>query len=330
MTILLWPTMYKGLNSLKYTGKALFKDCLHLTCTVTNDRTRSKDVNAIVFPWDERHHFQGMPKRENSTQYWVFESREIPNLRITDHIYDKYRNIFNWTMSYRKDSDIQNPCIKFRHFRTNVRKPKQILIDIMKKKNKFAALFVKYKGKTQQTAFIEELKTHIPIDIYEEEVQCAKSEYDECIKIMAESYKFFLLFENNLAKDHISEKMLSYIGRPSVPVVYGGGDYRVFPIHSLVDASQFDSAKELAEYLKLVGSNIYLYMDYLDWQLTGDWYKGVTQWCTLCEKLLNSTSKDTKMYDDIYKWYYDSKSVIDLSKAMKNRDQINDIFNYTY
>ena len=57
--------------------------------------------------------------------------------------------------------------------------------------------------------------------------------------MMAETYKFYLSFENSICKGYITEKFFNAMDQNVLTVAYGGGDYdAVAPPHSFVDAMQ--------------------------------------------------------------------------------------------
>jgi hypothetical protein len=78
----------------------------------------------------------------------------------------------------------------------------------------------------------------------------------QCMKVLREDYKFVLAFENSLCTDYVSEKLYTALENGVVPVVYGEADYRAYaPSYSYVNARDFGSPKELAEYLWLLHQN---------------------------------------------------------------------------
>ena len=80
-------------------------------------------------------------------------------------------------------------------------------------------------------------------------------------------YKYYLAFENSVCLDYISEKVHKPFETKTIPIVLGGGQYeRLFPPHSYIDAMDFDSPRELAEYLKYLDQNEDKYMEYFWWR----------------------------------------------------------------
>ena len=54
---------------------------------------------------------------------------------------------------------------------------------------------------------------------------------------------------------------------PVIPVVLGSANYSKFaPPNSYIDVSKFDSAKDLAEFLHYVSSDVQTYNSYFEWK----------------------------------------------------------------
>jgi len=103
----------------------------------------------------------------------------------------------------------------------------------------------------------------IPSDNYNNRLQLKKE--------IISKFKFTFAFENSEAPDYVTEKMFGPLEAGSVPVYYGAPNSKKFAPnnHSVIFASDFRDAKELAEYLKLLDSNDELYNEYLKWKFEG-------------------------------------------------------------
>ena len=91
----------------------------------------------------------------------------------------------------------------------------------------------------------------------------------------------------------------------TVPVVLGGVDYdRFAPPHSFIDLRQFESAKQLADYLLLLDRSDHLYACYFEWKRNYKiTYPTMDGWCDLCRLAHKSHILPTKIYDDIHRWW---------------------------
>jgi len=91
------------------------------------------------------------------------------------------------------------------------------------------------------------------------------------LRILLQSYKFYLAFENSLhCKDYVTEKFFeNAILNNVVPVVWGTRkeDYlRIAPPHSFIHAEDFSSPAELSKYLLYLDTNDTAYREYFRWR----------------------------------------------------------------
>ena len=63
-----------------------------------------------------------------------------------------------------------------------------------------------------------------------------------------------------LGTDYASEKLFKALNLDVIPVVLGGADYKsITPPNSVINALEFETPKQLAQFLKFVASNETLY-----------------------------------------------------------------------
>lgn len=223
-------------------------------------------------------------------------------------------NDYNWTMTYRLDSDI-----RYKH---GIYVPKRnpnvdIIPDSHLRQlnipNFSSNFFEKYKGiylkpsKTKSIAWIvsncrttgkreelaQELKKYVPVDIYGScgTFKCEKPHftphYLDCYQILGEQYKFYLAFENAWCHDYVTEKFFLPLNSSMIPIVYGGADYEKFgPPGSYINVDDFPSIKDLAEYIQFLDKNDEEYLKYFVWKEFYDLDFRNDIWCELCNKLL--------------------------------------------
>ncbi|CAG2058455.1 unnamed protein product [Timema podura] len=220
-------------------------------------------------------------------------------------------NFFNWTMTYRYDSDIYRPYGYFRPLNGSSRMvdPRETSVqwkqptmssdtleeylNLSKKKTKLVAWFVSNK--------------YVQVDVYGScgSMSCSRSRGGECFQMLDQDYKFYLSFENSLCQDYVTEKLFSIMRHNVVPVVYGGADYgRLAPPGSYIDARSFPDARSLAEFLRHLDRTPEEYARYFWWKA----HYGVANktapfiLCQLCQKL-NDPGLQPKTYSDIHQWY---------------------------
>ena len=221
------------------------------------------------------------------------------SLKLSD-----YEGYFNWTMSYKLDSDIHllygrvEPRVKTESNAGAKRKAK---------------LYHRFGGKTRLVAwmashcttnslredYVAELGRYIPVDIYgacgNGNFFCPRNESHWlsekfCYDRIEYNYKFYLSFENSICNDYVTEKFFLLMERRVVPIVFGGADYeRLAPPHSFIDARKFEPSS-LANYLLHLNANPLLYEEYFRWKDNYTVQAGVEQmarhgFCDLCSKL---------------------------------------------
>ena len=90
-------------------GRQTFKDCEVSSCAVTYNKERIKEADAVGF--HARDMPSILPAQRTSKQIWFYFVLENPlNVFIND---DGYANVFNWTMSYSRNSEIYTPYGKY-------------------------------------------------------------------------------------------------------------------------------------------------------------------------------------------------------------------------
>ncbi len=139
-------------------------------------------------------------------------------------------------------------------------------------------------------------------------IKCERGDgLDSCSAAVEEEYKFYLSFENAICKDYVTEKLFVCMNRSLVPVVMGSGPYNngVSPPHSVINIADFDSPKELAEYLLWLDKNPKEYLSYFWWH---DYYEiqsrkmmRIQAACEICRKLHTETEKSTE--NNLYDWW---------------------------
>jgi hypothetical protein len=133
-----------------------------------------------------------------------------------------------------------------------------------------------------RTMYIDEMSRYMDIHSYgkcgkNKRIEPEASTGLEAKQITGLDYKFFLVFENSIAYDYVSEKLWHgmeclytvpvYLGAPNVfdyfkPEVLA--KYKLF-----VYANNYLNPMDLANYLNYLNSNVTAYMEYFQWKLDG-------------------------------------------------------------
>uniref|UniRef100_A0A034WP46 Fucosyltransferase n=1 Tax=Bactrocera dorsalis TaxID=27457 RepID=A0A034WP46_BACDO len=328
-TILLWNSFFKnkrwGFDE-DTLGPDYFRDkmnCPVYRCDLTNNRDFLPAIemyDAVLFhvaePFPLLH---SVPRVRAPHQLYVFALMEPPG--ETKHVLSDEGGFYNLTMSYRLDSDLLWPYQMFEDIETDAVVAPAIrpkwrqapavwndtnVLQLWAGKTRMAAWFVSHcETLSKREKLAAALQEHIPVDIYGKSgnFSCPYTS-NECDELLDKSYKFYFSFENSLCNDYVTEKLYNAMKRYVIPVVFGGADYsRFVPPHSVVDAEDFESAAELAAYLRYVATHPEEYMRYFWWRR----YYRLTfrsPFCDLCAKLHSVPFRQkTQTYTDIEKWW---------------------------
>ena len=331
--ILYWTGYYDRKDMIFGFGKEPFIEagCKVTNCLATDDRSLLDQSDAIIFHAGQ-YNSSDLPARRLPHQRYIFYLFEtLPMGRNLPYFSKAVDNVFNWTMTHRRDSDIyiaepygairrkkSSPWIQ--QLPPNLAPgerpvaPAKLMKAFSKndprlaKKDKLVAWFCSnQRTHGHREEYIAELGKHIDVDIYGNcgNKTCLPKNSPRCNNLLDE-YKFYLSAENSLCADYVSEKFYRALSTDIVPIVYGGADYAAYaPPHSYIHVADFESPKELAEYLKLLDKNEALYLKYFEWKKDYEILKRpLDGWCDLCEKL-NDPTMPSKSYEDMAKWWFD-------------------------
>ncbi|KAF2887230.1 hypothetical protein ILUMI_18943, partial [Ignelater luminosus] len=100
---------YDGLNTWKQkTGSEAFHGCPVSRCSLTEDEERTRNADAILY----KDHFIHSTVSRPPKQVWIMYLLECPY--HTQSV--QYPNVFNWTATYRRDSDLVAPYEKWTYY----------------------------------------------------------------------------------------------------------------------------------------------------------------------------------------------------------------------
>ncbi|GAB6020694.1 hypothetical protein CHUAL_003363 [Chamberlinius hualienensis] len=278
-------------------------------CETTSNRSLLNSSDAVIFHIRDLN-YDDIPKWRKPDQIWIFFLMESPQ-NTNRPAARQLDGIFNWTMTYRRDSDVPNAYFKV------IKQPNLIewnattmLDNIIKKKKRLAAWLVSNcYPKNHRQDIVKKLQQFIPIDVYGQCGQpCPGKTSKECLDFIFSNYKFYLAFENSLCKDYLTEKFSNALKANAVPIVYGGADYNaIAPPNSFINIKNFISARELANYILNINASQTLYRNYFQWK---KFYQIAPQnsFCHLCEKLHTTDLADEfnrKTYNNMTRWWFD-------------------------
>ncbi|XP_043658247.1 alpha-(1,3)-fucosyltransferase C [Drosophila teissieri] len=331
-TILLWTDFFgdpRWKLSWDTLGPQELRDELHCPvhqCEISNQHAFLPAVelyDAIVFHAAEMFPLlRPVPSQRSPHQAYVFALMEPPG--ETKHRLDDEQGFYNFTMTYRLDSDVFWPYGQLLDIATNAvvapsvkppwRKPPatfndSLVWDFWSGKTKTAAWFVSHcETLSKREVLANRLQEFFDVDIYGKcgTLSCMRGD-PRCDEMLDTDYFFYLAFENSLCDDYVTEKLFDALQRTVIPVVFGGADYsRILPPHSYIDANRFETVEELAKYMSYVAGDPDLYVSYFWWRRH---YRlaSSSPFCDLCARLhAPAFGHKTQFYDDIQSWWFNS------------------------
>ena len=122
---------------------------------------------------------------------------------------------FNLTATYRSDSDFHIPYLYLKNI------SEREIADtstVMTKKKKLMVWFVSNcKTASKREKYMDELKKHIPVDIYGKcgkQKACENQYHKNCVNVSVEEYKFYFAAENTICREYFTGKIcnqMSYL-----------------------------------------------------------------------------------------------------------------------
>jgi len=312
-------------------------------CQITTDLNVFSQADAIVYHMRDEINQRFARRRRRRRQRFVFALWEAPTHSAD---FTSFRQFFNWTMTYRFDSDIvssyylsdsyfhrsnfyyrrmikENPNLQLKF--VDHRPSKEILAK--KTFGTIGALISNCGGQSRRLSFIRQLEKLIDVKIYGKCGQPCPTE-NNCREMIAEKFFFFLSFENSLCTDYTSktnrienryekkekqnfsfsilaEKFFAILPHPIVPIVFGRTNYSVFiPRSGFIDANEFSSVRDLANFIWQIRNDTEKYLEYFYWKKDYVWAFGqfFRPFCDLCLRL--HFDQKTKILDDIHSWWH--------------------------
>lgn len=287
-------------------------------CILTYRATDLDIADAVVFHLHLTKDKSELPVRQRWDQRWIFLTDESPMHTFLYGNQDlfEYNGLFNWSMTYRMDSDVPIPYgrmvqasfINFQStnlFKNSLRTLKNKLVAVMSSN---------CASKNGRWNYISELKSLLgnDLDIYG---KCLHGNTTACpghfgrdCPILNE-YKFYLAFENSNCKEYITEKVFWHgYHKLAVPIIMGAPKRDcelLLPPHSFLHVSDFANPTSLANYIRYLHHYNDKYFEYHNWRI---YYRVVNEhgyfgsisrhYCRICEAL-HYNHPTVKTYEDI-------------------------------
>lgn len=296
-----------------FKGNQAFIDakCVINKCIFTTNKSFSNKSDAIVFNARHivRHELTNTDMR-SSHQKWIFFSRDSPQYTEAQGL-DYMSYLFNWSWTYRSDSDIVNNygiVEKMRQENNRLFKDSHVF-DFWRQKNKMIFWFANNcQTFSKRENYVKDLKSYIDIDIYG---KCSEVPNDidisneRQLKSLSNNYLFVIVFEKSYCKDFVSKRLYDYLEHNIIPIVMGGAHYStIVPPNSVINVNDFNSTKDLADYVLDIGTDFKKYKTFFEWKRSHRISFERKDFCQLCYKLHEEVDK-FKTYIDMKKWWFD-------------------------
>ena len=261
-------------------------------------------INLLQFDYNKFIEFEG-DRRQNHQRY-IFLSQEPPNKLLSN--WTELGNFFNWSMTYKLDSDIH---LVYGRVHAKLSAPGNA-IQVQRMINQTHSWSNNYsfnktrsvvwmvsncRANNKRETYVSELSKYIDVDVYGQcgNYSCRRDELNwisnpRCYEQIAQTYRFYLSFENSNCRDYVTEKFYEILSRDIVPVVLGGANYRMLaPTHSFIDASSY-TPRQLARYLHRLTRDDKLYNQYFWWKehyevQAGAKHMARRAFCDVCQQL---------------------------------------------
>ncbi|XP_022110763.1 alpha-(1,3)-fucosyltransferase 6-like [Acanthaster planci] len=255
-----------------------------VTVTIGDEKRKFKGMDAVLFHLCLRLvPPRSLPVGMNPKQAWVFCSWETPYISTAPQFRIKEIDVpslsgftANAAWTYHRTSEITTQFGFYEHGKPMVNKTRTV-DEWVQGKTDLVLWMGSNCGITSwpRLKFVEKLQSYIPVDMYGRcgNLTCEPRSSPKCNEELVRKYKFYLALENSECEEYITEKMWDrtlLLG--VVPIVYGASrkDYEEFlPPNSFIYVGDYNTVKELADYLKLLDSRPDLYAKYFEWKYKG-------------------------------------------------------------
>ncbi|XP_013774001.1 glycoprotein 3-alpha-L-fucosyltransferase A-like [Limulus polyphemus] len=297
--------------------KGQFKNCNFNNCIITENISRIHVSDALLIPYPE---LQTLPKitQRPIGQIWVFWAKDGP-FNPRQHLEWKSKRIisfFNWTVTYRKQSDIVYQGYGYAKKKANLNgPPRQNEINFAIRKTRLVVWLVSNcQTKSRREKYVELLQKYLPVDIvgkcnYSNThiSECSTNFGPKCFNWISKQYKFLLSFETKICKQYITDMFFYALKQNIVPVLMSGKpELFELPPKSFINIRDYQTPAKLARYLLLLDKNDYLYNQYFKWidyyNIIGPTIQEHNYMCELCKRL-NRQNIFRKMYFDLKRWW---------------------------
>ncbi|KAJ8943262.1 hypothetical protein NQ318_017279 [Aromia moschata] len=291
-----------------------FQHCPLKNCDITYKDSSIDTADIVIFHLHRMMGKKDLPTgRRNSEQIWAFLTDESPyNTFLKPKVkIREFDGIFNWSMTYRMDSDIPVP-----YGRTVLKKhPEQsITVSLNKRRDVLVTILgSNCGGVNHRWNYIKELQKYIKVDIYGKcgpLKTCPGHFKTDCPDI--DKYLFYLSFENSNCDEYITEKLWwNAYHKNSIPIVMGTDrqNYKkILPLNSYINVDDFASPAVLAQFIYRLNETGE-FKEYYNWKRNFEvlnehgYFKSESfHYCRICQAL-NYNERQRKTYGKLEEFW---------------------------
>lgn len=223
-------------------------NCSIINCYVTDDKyffegdvTKFDAIafNGRNFKTLSKYH---IPKKRSPHQKYIYFNTESSDYYPVCS--DMFDGFFNWTATYKLNSDILFTYVQIRNRSGEIVGPKRNMewvknlsfksdFSIVQNKSKAAAWLVSNcNSRSKRGDVVTHIQKYLQnygltIDIYGYcgSYKCLDDDKESCATMLGRKYYFYLSLENSFAEDYVTEKLLTALKHNMIPIVYGGANY---------------------------------------------------------------------------------------------------------
>lgn len=239
-------------------------------------------------------------------QRWVWMNFESPS--HSPGLRNLAGNLFNWTLSYRADSDVFVPY-GYLYPRTHPGdQPLGLVPTLARKRGLVAWVVSNWDERQARVRYYHQLSQHVSVDVFGRGGHRRPVPHIGLLHTVAR-YKFYLAFENSQHLDYITEKLWrNALLAGAVPVVLGPdrANYERFvPRGAFIHVDDFPSASSLAAYLLFLDRNPSAYRRYFSWRRSyavhtiSFWDE---PWCRACQAVQRAGDRP-QIIRNLARWF---------------------------
>ena len=308
-TILLWNSFYENPDFYFGFGQQPFiaNKCPVHNCETIRDKNRLNTSDAVLFHGPRIEEFERMPTYRPPGQIYILFQTE-PHYYPSVAYLPEYGNLFNYTMASKRDADAFIAYGWVLPSRYGKKTRKNVVVNPQSKPKQVVWIVSHCETHSHREWYVQELAKYINVDVYGSCGPLSCPIGDPCLDRFEMEYKFYLALENSYCQDYVTEKMYRTMTYDIVPIVFGGANYTLdAPPHSVVNILDYPHPRDLAAYLKYLGSNVTAYDEYFEWKrhYTVQHFRHRIfgqSFCKMCEDL-NNPDYVYRNYTDIAAWW---------------------------